>query len=400
MKKVDLIMRNAILSRCRSLCVSLSLALGIFSTTADSLLAAEEGPADQPSLLEEAVNFTGAIMFYEFQAPALVFGIVRDGESVVAGYGEHRPGTGAPPDGDTVMRIGSITKTFTAATLAGLAADGTVAMTDHLEDVLDWDVKVPSRKGRPIRMWHLATHTSGLPREIKVQPGPEDDPFANFTQETMARDLERDPLLFPPGTSAFYSNFGFNMLAAALAAAADQPYEQVLTERVLERVGLEATGFAPAPGRSVMQGHDFSGTPMADAPTHEGIQGTGGLYSSANDILDWLSWHLDRFSDEDAAMRQIDHAAYIHRDALDSVFGMDESGRMDAMALGWVVMYARDGRPTILQKAGGRQGMFAYTAFAPAHGIGAFVAINQFNVSAADAMAEVVNNLIAGLAVR
>ncbi len=393
-------MRHAILSRCLSLCFSLPLALGALFTSADTVVAAEEGPAERSSLLEEAVNFTGSIMFYEFQVPALIFGVVRDGERVVAGYGEHRPGTGAPPDGDTVMRIGSITKTFTAATLAGLAADGTVALTDRLEDVLDWDVSVPSREGHPIRLWHLATHTSGLPREITVPPGPADDPFVNFTLEAMARDLEQDPLLFPPGTGAFYSNFGFGLLAASLAAAADQPYEQVLTDRVLAQMGLEATGFTPAEGRAVMQGHDFSGVPMEDAPTHEGIQGTGGLYSSANDMLRWLSWHLDRFSDEDAAMRQIDHAAYVHRDALDSVYGMDESGRMDAMALGWVVMHGRDGRPTILQKAGGRQGMFAYTAFAPAHGIGAFVAINQFKVSASEAMAEAVNNLIADLAVR
>ncbi|HSP26657.1 MAG TPA: serine hydrolase, partial [Saliniramus sp.] len=153
-------------------------------------------------------------------------------------------------------------------------------------------------------------------------------------------------------------------------------------------------------GRAIMQGHDFSGAPMADAPTHEGIQGTGGLFSSADDILQWLSWHLDRFTDEDASMRQIDHAVYVHRDALDPIFGMDESGRMDAMALAWVVMNGSDGRPTILQKAGGRQGMFAYTAFAPAHGIGAFVAINQFDVAAAGAMAAVVNDLIADLAVR
>lgn len=358
------------------------------------------GVAAESSLLREAVEMTGTMMYLGFQPPALILGVVRDGETVVEGFGEYRPGADLPPDGDTVMRIGSITKTFTAATLAGLVADGAVNLTDRLEDHLGWDVAVPSRPGHPIRLLHLATHTSGLPREVDVELGPADDPFANFTPQAMARNLESDPLLFAPGTGAFYSNFGFGLLAAALGNIGDQPYERLLTDRVLTRVGLTATGYAPADGHAVMQGHDFAGDPMADAPTPEGIQGTGGLYSSANDILRWLSWHLDRFTDENAAMRLIDHAAYVPRDALDVVYGMDESGRMDAMALGWVVMYARDGRPTILQKAGGRQGIFAYAAFAPAHGVGAFVAINQFDLAVSMAMAQAVNDLIADLAVR
>jgi serine-type D-Ala-D-Ala carboxypeptidase/endopeptidase len=73
---------------------------------------------------------------------------------------------------------------------------------------------------------------------------------------------------------------------------------------------------------------------------------------------------------------------------------------MDAMSLGWVVMMPRGGRPLILQKAGGLQGTFSYTAFAPTRGVGVFAAINAFNLGAALKMAEVVNELIATLAPR
>ncbi len=73
---------------------------------------------------------------------------------------------------------------------------------------------------------------------------------------------------------------------------------------------------------------------------------------------------------------------------------------MDAMALGWVVMRPKGGRPLILQKAGGLQGVFCYAAFVPSRGVGVFVAINQFNLSGAMMMARTANELIAQLAPR
>ena len=149
-----------------------------------------------------------------------------------------------------------------------------------------------------------------------------------------------------------------------------------------------------------MPGHDFDGTPLPIVTTAPMMVGSGGLYSTADDILRWIAWHLDRFSAKGAEMRLLDHAAYLHRDGLQPAFGLDEVGRMDAMGLGWVIMEPKDGRPLILQKAGGLQGTFSYMAFAPARRIGVFVAINQFNIGAAQKMAEVANDLIATLAPR
>jgi D-alanyl-D-alanine-carboxypeptidase/D-alanyl-D-alanine-endopeptidase len=150
----------------------------------------------------------------------------------------------------------------------------------------------------------------------------------------------------------------------------------------------------------MMPGHNFDGSPMPNAKTGNVIVGSGGLYSSARDLLAWLKWHLDRFSNERASERLIDHAAYLWRDGLNAVFGMDESGHMDAMGLAWVIMAPEGDRPLILQKAGGLQGVFSYVAFAPARGIGICVAINAFDLAAGLAMAKTANDLIAELAPR
>ena len=353
-------------------------------------------------LLDELVDFAGTMQFLAAKVPAMVIGAVRNGETAVAGFGKIRDGSDRAPDGQTLVRIGSISKAFTGAVLASLAADGTVRFTDPLQKRLGWDVKIPQKDGKEIRLIDLVTHSSGLPREAERAPGPADDPFRTMTKETLIKNLQGDPLLFAPGTGALYSNFAFDLLAQALANAAGKPYEAVLRERVLDPVRLASTVFNPNAEQKnrVMQGHDFDGKALPEVPSVPMMFGSGGLYSTADDMLRWLAWHLDRFSTTNAEMRFLDHAAYLPRDGLNPVSGLDESGHMDAMGLGWVVMMPRGTRPLILQKAGGLQGAFSYTAFAPARGVGVFIAINAFDLGAALKMAEATNEFIATIAPR
>ena len=119
-------------------------------------------------LLAETVEFTGAVLFLETGVPGLVIGAVRGGETAVSGFGEFQPGSGQAPDGNTLMRVGSVSKVFTGAVLASMAADGTVGLSDALSQHLDW--RLPRAGGRPIRLIDMATHSSGLPRELDREP--------------------------------------------------------------------------------------------------------------------------------------------------------------------------------------------------------------------------------------
>ncbi len=363
-------------------------------------VALTSAAAAEDRLLKETVDFTGAITFYGHKVPALVIGAVRNGERAVAGFG--RAASGATPDGRSVFRIGSVTKTFTGDVLASMTAAGAVALADPLQKHLGWDVAVPSREGKIVRLLDLATYSGGFPREVPHEPGPADDPFATITRQAFVDFLKKGELLYPPATGALYSNMGFDLLAAALAGAAGKPYPTLLRERVTARLGMQDTVFVLSDDQRgrLLAGHDFGGEAMPDAPTGAIIVGSGGLYSTVDDILTWLQWHLDRFSANDAEMRLIDHAVWLQRDGLSPVSGFDESGRMDGIALAWMVMMPEGNRPLILQKAGALQGVFCYAAFAPARGIGAFVAINQFDFGAAGAMTAAVNEMIATLAPR
>ena len=355
----------------------------------------------ESSLLDETVGFAGQILFLAMKVPALVIGVVQDGKTSIQGFGRRAENSDAEPDGASMFRIGSITKAFTGQVLASLAADRIVGLADPLAKHLP-DLAKGWSPDRPIRLIDLATHSAGLPREVPHAPGPPDNPFVNITPAAFAAWLKANPLLFAPGSAVLYSNFGFDLLAAALSAAAGKPYPALLAERVLNPLGLSHTAFAPSAGQTprLMQGHGFDGAPLPFVPSGDVIVGSGGLYSSPGDLLRWLAWHLDRFGNDRFDERLIDHAAYLRRDGLTSVVGLDESGRMDALGLAWVVMDAEGDRPFILQKAGGLQGVFSYVACAPTRNVGVMVAVNAFNVSAGLAMAKAANALIAQLAPR
>src|SRR5271166_5375611 len=250
------------------------------------------------AILDEAVGFAGQVLFLATKPPALIIGAIVNGQTSIQGFGRRDDTSDAEPDGNTLFRIGSITKAFTGQVLASLAADGVVSLTDPLTKYAPRFIAPLSEGGRPIRLVDLATHSAGLPREVPHEPGPPDDPFASITLDAFERWLKANPLLYTPGTSVLYSNFGFDLLAAALSAAARKPYPDLIAERVLKPLGLDDTTFAPAGDETarLMRGHDFDGAPVPYAQTGSDIVGSGGLYSSPRDLLRWLQWHLERFS--------------------------------------------------------------------------------------------------------
>jgi serine-type D-Ala-D-Ala carboxypeptidase/endopeptidase len=327
---------------------------------------------------------------------------VRNSDMAFAGFGSITDSGNKSPDADTMFRIGSISKVFCGEVLASMALDGKLRFSDRLQDRLGYDVTLPEKAGHPIRLIDLVTQTSGLPREVPRPDGPPNDPFGTNTKEAQIADLTNDPLLFSPGTAALYSNYGFDLLGAALAHVGGRPYSDLLKERVLDPLGMKDTVFNPRAGDEarVMQGHNVDGSPMADAHTPTSIECAGGLHTTANDMARWMKWHLDRFATTDRDLRLLDHAAYLYRDGLTAVAGLDDAGPMDAMGLGWVINMPAANRPLILQKSGGLQGSFAYLAIAPTRGVAAFFVMNEFNTGGFTAAVAATNELIAQLAPR
>ena len=182
---------------------------------------------------------------------------------------------------------------------------------------------------QPVRLIDLATHSAGLPRR---------SPRTSRGRRT-TRSLTSRPRRSRPGSRQIrcYSRRGrrFPIPTSALICWPPRSpgprisrYADLLEARIVRPLGLRDTTFSPSTEQTarILQGRNFDGSPMPNANTGAVIVGSGGLYSSARDLMAWLQWRLAEFLNERAAERLIDHAAYLWRDGLSAVFGMDEVG--------------------------------------------------------------------------
>ncbi|MEJ0016199.1 MAG: D-alanyl-D-alanine-carboxypeptidase/endopeptidase AmpH [Acetobacteraceae bacterium] len=365
-----------------------------------ALLAAASGPvlaADPPApdpVLDEASDLAGFVMFVDSGAPGMVLAVVRGDATLVAGYGETEKGNGRTPDGKSLVRLNSITKVVATEVLASLAADGKVRLTDPLQRYAG-DVKVPTSGPRPINLLDLATHSAGLPREMDGAP-PGVNPRAWPTRADRWKWLPGQTLRWAPGTVASYSNVGFDLLADAMETATGQSYPDLLRTRVTTTLGMVDTGFAPTPEQCarLMVGSGFGGAATC-VDTHA-TDGSGGLYSTGDDMARWLHHNID---DPDGTLA-VSHAMYRPRQSLPAAIGFDEGGPMAGLGLGWVMVPSDGIRPMLVAKSGAGAGFMSYAAFAPGRRVGVFVVVNRVDFQAFHGLAGAANALIATLVTR
>ncbi|MGW6915245.1 serine hydrolase domain-containing protein [Kitasatospora sp. NPDC054939] len=228
-------------------------------------------------------------------ATAVIVAAARGGEQAVHCHGlTARDGVPCTPD--TRFELGSVSKTFTALLLAALAAEGRVALADPVERHLPphWrPAAVPA--GEPIRLLHLATHTSGLPRLppgllATAAPTWFSNPYAGFDDGRLRRALGRTTVRVGPGTRMRYSNYGVGLLGRVLAESAGTTYPVLLADRLCGPLGLTATGCSPdAPGLAT--GHR-RGRPLPPWRI-PGLPGAGAVRAGGADLLRYLRAHLD-----------------------------------------------------------------------------------------------------------
>jgi CubicO group peptidase (beta-lactamase class C family) len=172
--------------------------------------------------------------------PALSIGIVHDQELVWAeGFGEADPARHAPATPDTLYRIASITKLFTATSILQLRDAGALQLDDPVTRHLPW-FAVPSQHADapPITIRHLITHTSGLPREAAFPYWTEGE-FP--TLERLREGLARQEAVIPTETRWKYSNLALALAGEVVAAASGKPYADYVAGHVLRPLGMTST---------------------------------------------------------------------------------------------------------------------------------------------------------------
>jgi serine-type D-Ala-D-Ala carboxypeptidase/endopeptidase len=373
---------------------------GVGSLVLAALLAGPATAQAQSAKLEEAAGLAGLAMFMDSGAVGMVLVVVDGDDQIVIGYGETAKDSGQAPDGKSLLRIGSNSKVFAGELLGGLAAEGVVGLTDHLQRFAPEGIHVPDFEGRTITLLDLATHAAAMPRELPLDPPPNSPPYAWPTAADRFAWLADYSLLWAPGSVASYSNVGFDLLGAALATATNKSYPALLRERITGPLGMSDTVLEPSQEQCarLMTGYGIPGADAEPCVSTANIGGSGGLYSTGDDMVLWLRHNLSRNDPAVWPTLALSHAPYLERTTLDAAIGFDEAGTMDGIALAWLVEQPAEHRPMILQKSGGLAGFMSYTAFAPGRGVGVFVAVNKIDFGMFAGLTAGANELIASLA--
>ena len=268
----------------RFVCSTILLLATQFRTAAQNGFTDAEADAIQAFLRE---NLTNAGMVIE---------LVDERGSRVLAAGKLDNGTWQEVNGDTVFELGSVTKTFTTLLLQDMVERGEVKLDDPVAKYLPESVKVPARDGKQITLLNLATHTAGLPRDpSNLTPGhglPE-NAFADYTVEKLYAFLSSFALDREPGSRFEYSNVGMALLGHILALKTGTNYEALVVERICRPLKMNSTRITLTPELEarLARGHDQLGKP---APNWEFqvYGGAGGLRSTANDLLKYVSANI------------------------------------------------------------------------------------------------------------
>jgi CubicO group peptidase (beta-lactamase class C family) len=234
-----------------------------------------------------------------FAHAGLAIGVVRHGVRRVFTYGTAKP--------DSLFEIASVTKTFTALTLARMVEQGKVTLDEPVRELLPPGI-VEKPDGREITLLDLATHHSGFPRMPanfhSVQP---DNPFADFHVADLYDFVAKHGVRKPADAAFAYSNLGVGLLGQVLADRAQMSYADLVKTEVTDPLGLKDTvvSLSPEQRSRFLQGYNnFSEGPDGYRKIpHAGgdpvppwdfdaLAGCGALHSSAEDMLAYLEANL------------------------------------------------------------------------------------------------------------
>jgi CubicO group peptidase (beta-lactamase class C family) len=277
----------------------IAFAVGIATLFCTPLSQAALRPAVAAAAM--AADKQARIEFAKDNVGGMTIGVISEGRLAwTKSYGLADMKTKRPASRETIYRIGSVTKQFTALMLQQLVESGKVHLSDpvrlYLPEV-DHLRDAPSRAS-PISLVQLATHTSGLDRE------PDSDQFVRGSvtdwEKTLIAAIPHTHYIREPGSEFWYSNIGYAILGAALSHAAHEPFTKYVSDHILRPLGMHDTFFEiPADRRNrIATGYVIDGaTADAEEPMRQrdgrGFKiPPGGLFSTVDDLAKFVSFEM------------------------------------------------------------------------------------------------------------
>jgi CubicO group peptidase (beta-lactamase class C family) len=300
-------------------------------------------PSVAPSERLDLDGWVGEVL-NRHAAVGFAVGVVRDGRLTY--FGAHGPAdieSATPITPDTVFRIASISKTFTAIAVMQLAEAGLVDLDAPADDYLRAFRLIPAKGGtKPATLRHLLTHTAGVPELVRAS-----DLLRPDWGDSVALDepVPTLPELYggglrlhgEPGTTFTYTNHGFAALQQIVEDVSGLPFDRYLRERIFEPLGMAdtdllrterlaaglATGYAPGPRGPRRVTERAWTTP-----------GASSVYSTTADLARYIAALMGGGSNE--------HGSILRPDTMAMMFAPHFQGdpRVPGMGLGFDRGYA------------------------------------------------------------
>jgi CubicO group peptidase (beta-lactamase class C family) len=227
--------------------------------------------------------------------PGAAWGIVVDGKLVHSGTTGFRELAGKTPvTADTVFRIASMTKSFTAMAIMKLRDEGKLSLDDAAERYVPElkGLQYPTSDSPRITIRHLLSHAEGFPED-----NPWGDQQLAATEEEFSKMMRGGiPFSTAPGTAYEYSNYGFAILGRIVQNVSKMPYRQYVATQILKPLGMTATTLEPTAVATdrLAHGYRWEDQQWKEEPQlRDGAFGAmGGMLTSLNDLAKYVSAYV------------------------------------------------------------------------------------------------------------
>lgn len=317
-------------------------------------------------------------------APGLVYGVVADGKLVhVKGLGVQDVQAKTPVTADSLFRIASMSKAFTALAILKLRDEGKLSLDapaeTYVPELRAW--RYPTTDSPRITVRNLLTHTAGF-----VEDNPWGDRQQVMPEATFTRYLSDGvPFSRAPGLAMEYSNLGYATLGRIITNVSGRPYQDYIRQTIMQPLGMDSSGYdifaSPTDRRAV--GYRWQDNAWVREPDmKDGTFGAmGGVQTSAADYARWVSFLLSAWPARDGPEQ-----GPVRRSTVREIVTGDNfvSGRMRpaavggapcrqaaAYAMGWSTIDDCD-LGMIVTHSGGYPGYGSIVMLLPAKGVGVF----------------------------
>jgi len=189
--------------------------------------------SDETAIAGFDKKFQAAIS--EHNVPGAAFAIIKDGKVISAkGYGTRALGADLPVTGDTVFRLASVSKTFSAELAAMMVAEGKFNFDDRLSKyVPDFRLKTPGHAGK-LKINHILSHTTGLTPNA----------YDNMLEDgwALTKIIPRFKRLKPmcgPGSCYGYQNIAYSFIEPVIEKATGERFEKLMQARIFQPLGMK-----------------------------------------------------------------------------------------------------------------------------------------------------------------